>query len=145
MRKALKTTIAFLLIAVLLISTSITSFAATNDTTTQTRSAISRIVFDGSGSDYLRINTSYQTIAHVDSSYSTGFNAEIVILVINNTDISANDIKLLDKNGNWLWEEQPAIPREGIRSFELGPDVYEIQIKTQSGEGWAYAGFVRDL
>lgn len=145
MRKTLKMTMAFLFIATLLMTTSITSFAATNDTTTQTRSASSRIVFDGSGSNHLKINTAYKTIAHVDSSYSTGFDAEIVILVINNTDISANDIRLLDRNGKWLWEESAAIAREGIRSFELGPDVYEVQIRTQLGQGWAYAGFVRDL
>lgn len=116
------------LMAVMLISNSVTGLAAT---TNEVHSAQSRVVFDGSGSQKLKINTVYKTIAHVDPNSSIGFNAEIVILVTLNNSICTNDIRMLDKNKKVVWESKGAILYLGTRNFTCGPDVYEVQIRTQ--------------
>ena len=142
MRKIFKTSMLLVLAVVMLFSSAMTCMAATP------RAPIthsSGIVFVGTGSDKLTITPTYKTIAYVDPARSTGFGAEIVILVVENTAISANDIRMLDRYGNEIWEEEGAISNAGIRSFECGTDVYTVQIKTQSGYGDAYAGFVRSL
>lgn len=143
MRKFFKTSMLLVLAVIMLISSTMTCMAATPRTTIIHHS--SGINFVGNGSDKVEFSTTYKTIAYVDTSRSTGLGAEIVILVPTNTSISDNDIIMLDRNGNRVWEEFGAIPYEGIRSFECGSDVYTVQIRTQNGSGQAYAGFVRSL
>ncbi len=86
------------------------------------------------GHRVLSTNTSWQMIA-----YSTkGFNCNVTISCMNTT-VSACDICMLGKNGNIVWTENGAIGGASSRTFWCGSDVYEIQIRTQSGSGTAYA------
>ena len=144
MRNTLKKSMLLICAVVMLISSSVPCMAATVTEENQTYSTRSRIIFDGSGSNKLQLSTSYKTIAHVDTSSSSGMNARIVIIVPNNTEFCPNDIRMLDRNDNVVWEEFGAIDYTGIRSFDCGSNVYTVQIKAQSGSGWAYAGLVAE-
>lgn len=79
----------------------------------------------------------------IDTS-STGFNCKVYIQCRNtkfmsNMSVAYGSIRMLDKDGNILWEEEKAVPGQGSRVFKCGKDVYTILIKTQAGNGLAYA------
>lgn len=88
----------------------------------------------------LSITTSWKTIA----SSTTGFGCNVAITSHNTSTIglgpAKSDIRMLDRNGNQLWYENGAVLGTGVtRVFICGSDVYEIQIRTQTGKGEAYA------
>ena len=96
--------------------------------TTGNTSRVSNVV-------YTNINTSWKTVI----SAPNGFNHNIYVKC-NNTGligwtVSPTDIRMLDKNGNILWQESGAIPGQGSRIFLCWNDCYSIQLKTQKGVG----------
>ena len=83
--------------------------------------------------------TSWKKIAESN----TGFGCNVYIKCSNTATsgfgVVPSDIRMLGKNNNIVWEESGAIPGQGSRIFICGKDVYEIQIRTQAGQGTAYA------
>lgn len=88
------------------------------------------------GKYYYDINSSrWTTIAES----SKGFNSNVFINVIN-TSTSINDIRLLNRNGNVVWQKDGAIGmNEKLAKFWCGSDVYKVQVRTQRGTGSATA------
>ena len=92
----------------------------------------------------LSVSTSWQDIAWSTSS-SQGINCDIEI--VNSTNATsgnglgwlASDIRMLDNNGNVVWEESQSCPGRGSRVYWCGNDVYHVQIKQQWGTGLARA------
>lgn len=80
-------------------------------------------------------NYSWTTVA----SSKKGFNTDVYIKVIN-TSVSRNDIRMLDRYGRVVWEQEGAIGmNQSLAQFWCGSDVYTVQVKTQYGYGSATA------
>ena len=67
------------------------------------------------------------------ASSSKGINNDLTIFV-HNTSISTNHIRMLDRYGRVIWEENNAIGNSGSRVFWCGPDVYTVQLRPAIGE-----------
>lgn len=87
----------------------------------------------------LQTTTSWKTLA----TSTKGFDCNVFIKCENTVfvglRIAKNHVRMLDKNGNILWEESGAIKGSAQRIFKCGSDVYTIQIRTEAGKGLAYA------
>lgn len=143
MNRSIKTVITLIIISALLTIGTLNCFAVENQngnvaSTRQITYPLTGITLYGTASDKLYINTSWKTIAEA----SNGFNCKIVILVPDNLNGNANDVRMLDKNGNQIWFEEYAIASCGDRCFECGANVYKIQIRTRGSYAHAYAGYV---
>ena len=85
-------------------------------------------------------NTKWKTVA----KSTNGFDCKVRIFN-HNAAVARSDVKMLGKNGNVVWQESGALPGYAERIFDCGSDVYEIQVKTQSGLGSAYASYAGEL
>lgn len=153
-KKLLKATYAMALAVAVLLSSSVSTFAADISTTNEEMSeavemeSVSRAGVTYGGNTYpypsvssmLRIDTSWKTVAYS----STGFNCNVEIGSYNTGfhgfAVAKTNIRMLAKDGRVIWEEEAAIRGDGVsRVFICGSDVYTIQIRTQNGDGTAYA------
>ncbi len=86
------------------------------------------------------INTTWKTIA----TSSSGFNCNVYVKCMNTTfvpntlTVSPTDIRMLDRNGNVVWEEWGAVAGLGNRTFWCGKNVCKIQARCKVGNGTIY-------
>ena len=142
MKNFFRSTIAMALLAAMMLGTTVSASAATNDTTSVEASAEANAETNATPriSSY-NINTSWTTVL----TSSSGFNRDVYIQA---TTFTYNglvttvpcDIRMLDKNGNVLWTGTGSVPGQNQKvSFWCGSDVYKVQIRTQAGNGIVYA------
>lgn len=142
MKKFFRSTIAMALLATLVLGTTVSASAATNDTTCVESTVETAVDTNATAriASY-NINTSWTTVL----SSSSGFNRDVYIQA---TTFTYNglvttvpcDIRMLDKNGNVLWTGTGSVPGQNQKvSFWCGSDVYKVQIRTQAGNGIVYA------
>ncbi|MDO4987135.1 MAG: hypothetical protein Q4E46_02370 [Candidatus Saccharibacteria bacterium] len=58
--------------------------------------------------------------------------------VYNNSIGFVNDVKMLDRYGNQVWQENGAISNSGSRTFWCGSDVSQIQVRVTRTSIFAY-------
>lgn len=56
-------------------------------------------------------------------------NGYITIRVTEPSRFTHTDIRMLDRNGNVIWEEFGAIPNNSVRTFYCGPNVYYVEAR----------------
>lgn len=104
------------------------AYATTND------DAITVIANDQNNDDVILVNRfqasytlygSYTTVA----TSTTGFNRNIRISCNNINVFHHNDVRMLDRNGNVIWEEYGAVAYNGSRRFWCGSNVYQVQVR----------------
>ena len=86
--------------------------------------------------EYVKVDSySWATVA----SSTKGFNTDVYVS-IDNDSVTRNDIRMLDRYGRVVWEQEGAMGMGQYNAkFWCGPDVYKVQIRTQSGRGVAFA------
>lgn len=130
MRKNVKRIMAVLFACVLVMGFSVSAFAAGNNH------------FPYTSSNKLRTNASnWQTIAYSDD----GFNCKVYIECSNGYVTSNSSIRMLGSDGHPVWEEIGAQPASGGRTYNCGSNIYTIQIKNQTGNGYAWARYAGEL
>lgn len=60
---------------------------------------------------------------------NTGINSHIWVRVYNTSSLHHTDIRMLDANGNTVWEEFGAIDYSSSRQFWCGSNVYRLQAR----------------
>lgn len=114
---------------VMLLSISVTAFAAGNNNYKYTQS------------HKLHTNdNTWQTIA----TSTNGFDCWVRITNNNSYPNTYSSIKMLGRNGETLWEKEDAIPGFNYADFECGSDVYTIQVKNVYGDGYAWIRYLRE-
>lgn len=63
---------------------------------------------------------------------------EITIDMYNNSWGVTNDVRMLDRDGDVVWEEMAAIEADGVRTFWCGPDVRKLQVKVRRTSIFGY-------
>lgn len=143
MKKILKTTLSFTLAGILAFFSNASVFAAEvipNNENVSIEVSTDAIVESGAStfSNYYysgNVTTSWKTIARS----TTGFGCNVYV-DCTNLNLAKHDIRMLGANGNEIWSEKGAIAPIAKRIFICGSDVYEIQLRTQSGTSVVYVG-----
>lgn len=73
------------------------------------------------------LNSTYQDIWVATGN--TGINSHIWARVYNTSSLHHTDIRMLDANGNTVWEEFGAIDYSSSRQFWCGSNVYRLQAR----------------
>ncbi len=125
MKKNTKRIIAIFFACMIMLTLSVPAFAAgTNH-------------FPYSSANRLNTNSSdWKTIAYSDN----GFSCKVYIQSNRNS-----SIRMLDGSGNIVWQEVGCQPATGYRIYDCGSNVYTIQIKNQTGTGYAWASYYSEL
>ena len=92
------------------------------------------VAFTASANENVTVYTYYTDT--VNMGHHNG--REITIAMYNNSWGVTNDVRMLDRNGNVVWEEMSAIGADGVRTFWCGPDVRKIQVKVRRTSIFAY-------
>jgi hypothetical protein len=71
----------------------------------------------------------WTTVRTAPTSNPIGINRNIGIRVFNHCTSQVNDIRMLGRNGQIVWQENNTIGNAGQRIFWCGPDVYTIQLR----------------
>lgn len=128
MKKVLRLAVAIVVLLSLLLGNAITVTASP---------------FPYNSSRRLNTITSWRTIASVSTRNNTGINRNVLIQNNNvgtvGLGIARSDVRMLDRNGRVVWEGRGALAGADNRVFWCGPNVYTVQIRTQSGRGTAFA------
>lgn len=74
------------------------------------------------------INGTYTTVASMSTS-GNGFNRNVTLECSNINVFHHNDVRMLDKYDNVIWEEYGAVGYNGTRTFWCGSNVYKIQVR----------------
>lgn len=79
------------------------------------------------------------TLEYTDTVvFGRHYGREITIDMYNNSWGVTNDVRMLDRDGDVVWEEMGAIEADGVRTFWCGPDVRKIQVKVRRTSIFGY-------